>query len=54
MTYMASCGGSCANFNSADAQWFKIAESGQSGRTWTQHLGISKSLAIIDFSIAGF
>ncbi|TFL07745.1 glycoside hydrolase [Pterulicium gracile] len=55
MTYMASCGGSCANFNSADAQWFKIAESGQSGRTWTQHLGIKNgqpSTATIPYDLA--
>jgi len=39
MSYMASCGGpTCTSFNNTDAQWFKIAESGQKpgDATWYQ------------------
>ncbi|KAI0643257.1 glycosyl hydrolase family 61-domain-containing protein [Trametes meyenii] len=37
MTYMASCGGGCAAFDSADAKWFKIAQAGRlANGTWAQ------------------
>ncbi|KAN0082920.1 glycoside hydrolase family 61 protein [Tylopilus felleus] len=38
MHYMAKCDGSCASYNSSNAEWFKISEQGQKpgGSTWYQ------------------
>jgi hypothetical protein len=34
ITYMANCGGDCKNFDSNQAQWFKIDESGKGNGGW--------------------
>lgn len=34
MVYMASCGGSCSSQNSANLNWFKIAETGLVSGNW--------------------
>lgn len=41
---MASCNGACSKFNAANANWFKIGQSGQSNGVWTQQQGVRKLL----------
>ncbi|KAH7923362.1 hypothetical protein BV22DRAFT_1015536 [Leucogyrophana mollusca] len=47
MTYMAACDGSCATYDSANAEWFKISELGllPGNTTWYQSLIMNGAMA---------